>query len=60
MNELLETKLANFVNLISNTQNEWETRIFLDDIESTLRRLHGLKDNTEFNHVKYRTRKEPL
>jgi len=59
MNELIEMKLANFVNLISNTQNEWETRIFLDDIESTLRRLHGLTDNnTEFNHVKYRTRKE--
>ena len=57
--QLLESKLFNFLKIITNTQGEQECEFFLQQIEQTIATLHNLESfPASERHTRYRTRKE--
>jgi len=58
MTQLIEQKLTRLVQLIHETQSLFASRLFLQDVESTLRALHSLHNSEDTNHMTYRTRSE--
>jgi len=55
MNQLLEQQLKKLLDYIEETQNKFAARLFTQDIELTLQKLHGISgDSSKHLHV-YRT-----
>ena len=55
---LLEQKILDFLRCIKETQNENALNLFIQSIEDTLLRLHGIEKSTECLHYDiYRTKK---
>jgi len=55
MNQLLEQQLKKLLDYIEETQNKFAVRLFTQDIELTLQKLHGFPKNSTNHHTTYRT-----
>jgi len=55
MYSLLESKLKLLLETVTKDQNKFSARLFLQDVENTLIKLHNLKGR-ESDHISYRTR----
>jgi len=58
MTQLIEQNLTQLIKIVHETQSIFSSRLFLQEVESTLRNLHDLRKPDDHDHTAYRTRTE--